>query len=83
MHKDTHVKLAADGGYKSRKMVMAYVTMLMILIGFGLIAWFPALSVVYAEYCAGIITAASIYAGGNLLVKHLATKAKVDDTPPK
>lgn len=66
-----------DRGFKSRKMIMSYITMLMMAIGFAATAKWPALIVVYGEYCMALIGAASIYCGTNTLVKWAANRAPV------
>lgn len=67
-------------GYKSRKLILAYVTLALIFVGFILTGRYPALAVTYAEYCMGILAAASIYAGANAAVKFL-TKPKANEPP--
>ena len=63
-----------DGGYKSRKMVMAYVTMAIMTIVYLLSARYPALNVSFSEFCMAILGAASIYIGGNTAVKWITSK---------
>lgn len=64
-----------DGGIRSRKMVMAYVTVLLITGGFLATGVWPALHVAYGEFVMGVLAAASIYAGGNTAVKWMSARA--------
>lgn len=64
-----------DGGYKSRKMVMAYVVMVLMMAGFFSTARWPTLAVAFAELCFGLLGAASIFAGSTTLSKWAAARA--------
>ncbi len=63
-----------DGGFKSRKMIIAYVAMIFVAGGYWLTAIHPALATVYAEYCMGVLGAAAIYAGSNSAVKWMSSR---------
>ncbi|WNM70134.1 hypothetical protein [Myxococcus phage Mx1] len=65
-----------DRGYKSRKMVMAYVVMLLGTLGFAATGLWPALTVAYAEYCIFLLGASSIYVTGNAAIKVMTTRQK-------
>jgi hypothetical protein len=67
---------AKDGGFKSRKMIISYVSILMIFLGFVLTAKYQALTVSFGEYCMGILAAASIYAGSNAATKWIFAKSQ-------
>lgn len=72
-----HVK---DGGYRSRKMVMAYVLMVL-----GVAAWcatghWPALAVTLGELYMFLIGAASLFVTGNVVVKAMAGRTPI--VPP-
>lgn len=76
-----------DNGYKSRKMVMSYVVLGLILVGFLVVGQWSALTTIYSEYVMGVLAASSIYAGTNTLTKWVnlknAPKAKkAAVTPP-
>lgn len=63
-----------DGGYRSRKMVMAYVCLVLMTCGFFATAKWPALTTSYMEYNMAVLAAASIYTGGNTLTKWIQAK---------
>lgn len=63
-----------DGGYKSRKMIMAYVVMLLGTIGYIATGKWSALSMMYPQYCMFLLGSASIYISGNTIVKWLANR---------
>lgn len=64
-----------DGGYKSRKMIMMYVVMVLGTIGFLAVARWPALAVLFPEYCMFLLGASSLYVSGNAAVKWMSLKA--------
>lgn len=68
-----------DNGYKSRKMVLTYFILVLMAGGYALVAFYPALREVYAEYCTALIAASTIYAGSNLTNKWVA--GRVFGTP--
>lgn len=68
----------SDGGWKSRKMWMAYVAMVLILGGYLVSGYWTTLHVVYPEYVMGILAATSIFTAGNAGVKWMGRSA----TPP-
>lgn len=74
-----------DNGYRSRKMVMAYVVIALISGGYMALARWPSLYVAYAEFCMALLAAASIYSGGNAAVKWMAARnrpqAQVEASP--
>ena len=73
----------SDGGYRSRKMVMSYVVMGLMTLGFAGTALWPALQAAYAEYCMSLMGASGIYIGGNTFVKWMsARKAKMKTASP-
>lgn len=75
-----------DNGFKSRKMLMAYASMVLMLLGYALTALSPGLSVVYGEYVMGILGAATIYSGSNSFVKWSSfrnNEKKVAVPPPE
>lgn len=65
-----------DGGYKSRKMVMAYSVIALIFIGFLLTGYKTGLSTTFSEYCMALLGAAGIYAGSNSAIKWMASRGK-------
>lgn len=69
-HKVDH----SDGGYKSRKMVMAYVCLVLIALGFLGTAFWAGMATTYSEFIMGVLAAASIYTGGNTLTKWINAK---------
>lgn len=74
-----------DGGYKSRKMVMAYVVIFLMTLGFLAVGKWPALEAAYPELCIGLLGAASIYSGGNAAVKWIGARARrsrPEESPP-
>jgi hypothetical protein len=82
-------KHPADGGYKSRKLTLAYVALVLMTIGFFATARWPSLATTYMEFNMAVLAAASIYTGGNTLTKWInarkaATKkvAKAPVVPP-
>lgn len=75
--------MADRGGYRSRKMVMAYVVMALGSVGFVMTAVWPALGVTFAEYCMFLLGAASIYASSNAAVKWMTAKQQLRQTPQK
>lgn len=75
-----------DGGIKSRKMWMAAVTSLLIFIGAGLSARYPAFSPSYETYVGGMVATYLAYCGGNVGAKvanrgQPAAGAPEDDFP--
>lgn len=73
-----------DGGARSRKLWMAYVTMLLISAGWVLTAYKPGLAPTFGEYCIFLLGASGIYAGSNATVKWMVAKKApgVKPTPP-
>lgn len=63
-----------DGGWSSRKMLMAYAAMALILAGFCAAGYWASLGTVYAEYVMGILGAASIYTGGSAATRWMHLK---------
>lgn len=63
-----------DGGYRSRKMVMAYVCLGLTTVAFFATARWPALIPAYMEYNLAVLAAASIYTGGNTLTKWIQAR---------
>src|SRR4051812_33853027 len=63
-----------DGGYKSRKMWMAYAVMGLVTVGFFATGKWPALGVTFAEYCMAVLGATTIYVGGNSMTKWLTAR---------
>lgn len=72
--KKSEARKSKIGGYRSRKMVMAYVTMLMGSLGYISVGRWPALAVVFTEYCMFLLGAATIYSGSNTAVKWMAAR---------
>lgn len=66
-----------DGGYRSRKMVMAYVVMALGSAGYAATGYWPALGVTFAEYCMFLLGAASIYASSNAAVKWMTARQQL------
>lgn len=67
-----------DGGFKSRKMLMAYVVMFL-----GSAAWFatafwPGLAVNFNQYCMFLLGAAGLFVTGNVAVKWVGTGKAID-----
>lgn len=63
-----------DGGYKSRKMVMAYVVMGLMTLGWAATVKWTALNVSFGEFCMGLLGAATIYVGSNSISKWVIAK---------
>jgi hypothetical protein len=63
-----------DRGYKSRKMVMAYVVMALGTLGYLAAGHWHGLAVVYPEYCMFLIGASGVYVGGNAAAKLIAAR---------
>jgi hypothetical protein len=67
----------SDNGYKSRKMVMSYIVILLISLGFlGTGVW-PALAASFGTFIMGILAAASIFTGANTAVQWMAHQANL------
>lgn len=66
--------MSPDGGYKSRKLTMAYVCLILMTMGFFATARWPALAAVYMEYNMAVLAAASIYTGDNTITKWIQAK---------
>lgn len=71
MHHLDHIK---DGGYKSRKMVMAYVVMLIGSVAWAFTARYPALAASLSELYMFLLGAASLFISGNVAVKWMGSK---------
>lgn len=69
--------MSPDGGYKSRKLTMAYVCLALMTMGFFATARWPSLAAVYMEYNMAVLAAASIYTGGNTITKWIQAKKTV------
>lgn len=69
----------SDSGYKSRKMVMAYVVIFLMSLGFLAAGKWTSLSVVYGEFIMGLLAATSIFTGANAAIKWMAHKAHIKD----
>lgn len=67
-------EILKDGGYKSRKLIICCVAMLLILAGAILAEHSAAIGPIYSIYCSSILTAAALYIGGNSVVKWVLTK---------
>ena len=65
-----------DNGWKSRKLAVSCAAMLFIALGWILTAKWGSLSITYPEFIAGILGAASIFAGSNVMAKHVLLKGK-------
>lgn len=81
MHLMHHLDRIKDGGFKSRKMIMAYVVM---ILGFG--AWlftarYPALAASLSELYMFLLGAASLFISGNVAVKWMGSKPTALDVP--
>lgn len=72
-----------DGGYKSRKMVMSYIAMGLMLIAYLITVKWPSLGALYSEFCMAILAASGIYVGGNTAVKWMAAKSQYHAQPAK
>jgi hypothetical protein len=76
---------ASDNGFKSRKMIMAYVTMGLITLGWLLGGRFPGLQKNFVEFCDALLWTGGMYVGGSsikqLLVSRLAIKAAPQAAP--
>ena len=70
-----------DGGYKSRKMVMAYVCLVLMTVAFFATARWPALTASFMEYNMAVLAAASIYTGGNTLTKWIQARRGTKKAP--
>lgn len=66
-----------DGGYRSRKMVMAYIAMLLICLAFAAVGKWESLRPVYPELIMGILGATTIFTGGNVVTKFANNLRKV------
>lgn len=75
-------EMMKDGGFKSRKMIMVYVTIVLITAGFLAIGRWNALNVSYSTFCSSLLAAAAVYTVGNGAVKLIGSKAKADPSPP-
>lgn len=76
----------SDGGYSSRKMMMALVTMGFITVGAVSCGFWPALIPIYDTFSNGIIGALAIYTGGNAATKWVLSKKTQpvkEETPRK
>lgn len=70
-----------DGGYKSRKMVLTYITLLLGALGFLATGRWPALATTYPEYCMFLIGAATVYVSGNTFTKWVNAVGNRNSTP--
>lgn len=68
----------SDNGFKSRKMIMAYISIGLITLGFLAIGKWPALAVAYGEFIMGLLAATTIFTGANTAIKWMAHKAHVN-----
>ena len=70
-----------DGGYKSRKLTLAYVALVLMTVGFFATARWPSLASTYMEFNMAILAAASIYTGGNTLSKWINARKAATKKP--
>ncbi len=71
----------ADGGYKSRKLTLAYVALVLMTVGFFATARWPSLASTYMEFNMAVLAAASIYTGGNTLSKWINARKAATKKP--
>jgi hypothetical protein len=69
-----------DGGYKSRKLVMAYVSQGLITLGAYMAGKMPVFAPVYATFVGGILGAAALYMTHNVANTAVAIK-KLGEQP--
>lgn len=72
-----------DKGFKSRKMIMAYVAMALITLGFLAIGVWPAMHVAYAEFCIGVLSATTIFTGMDTATKLIGARFSNAAQPAK
>lgn len=80
-----------DGGYKSRKLVMAYASQGLITLGAFMAGKMAALVPVYGTFVGGILGAAALYMTHNVANSVVTSRSKliadvtekVEETPPK
>jgi hypothetical protein len=81
MHRRHPIDHILDGGYKSRKMIMAYVIMVLGIGAFGLTARFPALAASLSELYMFLLGAASLFISGNVAVKWVGSRGGAPLSP--
>ena len=70
-----------DGGYKSRKLSMA-VLCLLLIVGVAILhAEYPFLESIYATCVGGILAVLGIYSGSNVSVKYVVGKTTATPSP--
>lgn len=72
-----------DNGFKSRKMIMTYVVLLLGTVGFIITGYWPALAVTFPEYCMFLIGASGVYIGGNAAIKWVAARSQRPTSVPE
>jgi hypothetical protein len=67
--------ITTDGGFRSRKLWLAIFCIGVISVGYGVAGVWATLAAVYGEFVMGVLAAAGIYSGSNVVAKHLFMKA--------
>jgi hypothetical protein len=84
--------MAETESFKSRKMVMSYVTIILITAAFLASGWRPNLTPALPEFYMAVIAATGVYVGGNITGKYVAlrhgpsvpkNRRATDPKPPK
>ena len=71
-----------DNGYQSRKLHMAYATLVLVCLGFCATGVWPALIPAFPEFLTALIAATSIYSGANVMAKKVLKDSSVAEDPP-
>lgn len=66
-----------DNGYKSRKMVMSYIVIVLITLGYIVTGVWPPLAVSFGTFIMGLLGAASIFTGANTAIQWMAHQANL------
>ena len=69
---------SADGGYKSRKLHLTYITQIFICLGAILAGKLPVFAPMYSTFVGGILGAAALYITGNVANSVVSKKAVVE-----
>lgn len=73
---EIHEQLVKDGGYKSRKLWLAFFSIAIIFAGGVCASFWPGFSAIYTTFVNGVEVIAAAYFTGNVANKFVATKTR-------
>jgi hypothetical protein len=72
-----------QNGFKSRKLLLVYLVLFLLSLGYLAAGKWDSLAVVYPVFCMSVLSAAGLYHGSNLGVKWLTTRNPLSSSAPQ